>query len=568
MQLDEKETLNFRKCGEIKTSWVEGKERFYLICDFCDYIVLQLDIFEIHVNTKHKDVHKINYSEEIEDPLEARSYTDDEISISTTDICVQKIPIEGDDYLESDCTECTVELVSKDQNADTFDEDKNKLLTSALIAEYERHRLLWDSKDALAKNRKKREEALKDIAINVNHACQSNFDWKMISSQIRKMRCEIRSALLSQPFSESKRKIHNRPWYFDKVTFLHATIKYKNRRKRVPKIVSNEKPVLPFSDLTDEQNLDLIQIYSSFPNLWDVQHINYRFRNRRQESIMNMQDTLKANIGLSFSLDELQKRIYGIRHSCIQEKRRQLQCDLTNEPFKPICKYYNNIKFLEDNVGPFKCNVCEEILNGYDRYRIHLSAHTGSMPFTCPMCNHGFLTVGNFTVHLRRHTREFEFECDVCKKRYATSTDLNVHMRNHTGEKPYCCEVCGQSYRRWSFFDTHMRRHQKRPNYKCNMCSKTFYEKRKLNVHMKAHLNVRDKICNVCGKAFTSTKYLHQHKQIHSKEKKYKCKICGKNFAQYAGLSGHMKSHGTSLVSTIRNGAEGLNDLSGNKDYG
>lgn len=62
MQLDEKETLNFRKCGEIKTSWVEGKERFYLICDFCDYIVLQLDIFEIHVNTKHKDVHKINYS--------------------------------------------------------------------------------------------------------------------------------------------------------------------------------------------------------------------------------------------------------------------------------------------------------------------------------------------------------------------------------------------------------------------------------------------------------------------------------------------------------------------------
>lgn len=93
--------------------------------------------------------------------------------------------------------------------------------------------MLWDNKDALAKNRKKREEALKDIATNVNKVCQSNFDWKMISNQIRQMRCEIRSELLNQNLSESKRKIHNRPWYFDKVPFLHDNIDCKKRRKRV-----------------------------------------------------------------------------------------------------------------------------------------------------------------------------------------------------------------------------------------------------------------------------------------------------------------------------------------------
>lgn len=60
--MDENINFKFLKCGEIKTSWVEGKGNFYLICDFCDYIALQLEIFVNHVNTEHKDVHKINSS--------------------------------------------------------------------------------------------------------------------------------------------------------------------------------------------------------------------------------------------------------------------------------------------------------------------------------------------------------------------------------------------------------------------------------------------------------------------------------------------------------------------------
>lgn len=41
------------------------------------------------------------------------SYTDDEISNFTTDPCVPKIPVEGDDSSESDGSESIMEFVSK-----------------------------------------------------------------------------------------------------------------------------------------------------------------------------------------------------------------------------------------------------------------------------------------------------------------------------------------------------------------------------------------------------------------------------------------------------------------------
>ncbi|XP_037935960.1 zinc finger protein 583-like [Teleopsis dalmanni] len=428
--------------------------------------------------------------------------------------------------------------------------DDNKLHL-AIIKNYKKHAILWNNDHPMSKNRKRREEALSAITESVNKQTHTDLKSNNIADQIKKLRYKYRSELKMIKTAEAKGENYTPQWFYEKMEFLNKTIKYKKRKKRGAKALANGKISLPLSSLTESQNLKLIEIYKSFPCLWNVQHIEFRFKNSRQDAMVSMLNTIKIKMGLELTPDDLRKKLYLIRYACTQDKHRKLHCTKAGKQFKPLCTYYDEISFLEDNVGPFKCNYCDKLFNGPDQYKIHLSEHDGSMPFTCPLCNRGFKKVGNCTVHLRRHTKDYPFECKVCGKRYATTTDVNVHMRNHTGEKPYFCEVCGQSFRTWSFFNAHMRRHQKKRSYKCTICSKAFYENNKLTEHMKAHFNLRDKVCNICNKAFTSAKYLRQHKQIHAEQKKYVCKICSKNFAQYAGLSGHMKSHGTTINGVI-----------------
>ena len=311
---------------------------------------------------------------------------------------------------------------------------------------------------------------------------------------------------------------------------------------KATKALKNEKCRLPLAKLTLEENRQLIALYESFPCLWDLNHIGFRFKNQRRESLEDLLECINTQMSLNFSIEKLQKKLYHIRHAFTQDKYRQIEFE---DDFVPQCELYNDLLFLKDSVGPFKCEYCGQRFNGPDQYKIHKSSHDGSMPYSCPQCDKGFMKVGNCIVHLRRHTKDFQFECNECGKKFPTSTDLNVHSRRHTGDKPYICEVCGQNFRTWTYFDSHRRRHENNPSHKCSICLKGFYENNKLKQHMKSHLNLRDKICNICGKSFTCTKYLNQHKLTHAENKKYSCKMCGKKFSQYGGLSNHIKSHAT-----------------------
>ncbi|XP_030381556.1 zinc finger protein 675-like isoform X2 [Scaptodrosophila lebanonensis] len=319
------------------------------------------------------------------------------------------------------------------------------------------------------------------------------------------------------------------------------------RGKRGTKALTSKGSALPVPQLSHAQNRALIEIYRRCNRTWDMQDLTYRLRHIRQQANDNLLQLCRDELKLQINPKQLQRYICRIRYAYTQEKTRQLQCERDGRPYVPICPYYKQIQFLEQHVGPFKCEVCEAVINGVDGFKVHRSQHDGSMPFLCPICQRGFSRSDNCTIHLRRHTQDFHVSCDQCGKRFANTSDMQVHRRNHTGEKPYCCDVCGQRFRTSSFFDRHKRRHELRPKGKCHICGKHFFEQSVLNDHIKAHLNVRDKVCDVCQKAFTSAKYLRQHKEIHAAKKRYMCKICGKCFAQYAGLNGHMKSHGTTM---------------------
>lgn len=315
-------------------------------------------------------------------------------------------------------------------------------------------------------------------------------------------------------------------------------------------ILKPTKVTIPNIILNDTQCQVLADIYKTHTCLWDEKDITYRFGNRHKEALKSILEKYNETCGLNLAKNELQSEIVRLRKLTSIEKRQKILCKRKNIEFKPHCPYYQHIEYLEVDVSPFECTICETLFPVLGKLKVHLANHNGSLPFICSLCGHGFQLASNLTIHLRRHVQDYTYSCEICNKSFATSTDLKIHIRFHTGEKPYVCSICGQRRSTASHLFIHTLRHQNRRRHQCKICSKTFIEKGTLKDHMLSHSQVRDNICDVCQKGFKTKKHLNQHKLIHSAEKRYACTFCEKRFSQSAGLKGHMKTHGTKLSDT------------------
>uniref|UniRef100_A0A034VSX4 Myoneurin n=1 Tax=Bactrocera dorsalis TaxID=27457 RepID=A0A034VSX4_BACDO len=427
--------------------------------------------------------------------------------------------------------------------------NKNKML--AIFEGYEKRPFLWDNDLQLPRDNKKREKEIKNIAEEVGIPSE----WESIRKMIAKLSSRLRTELVRKKAYLSKGKIYTPVWYNDLTMFLKpkrkkAEVKCKTEATAIvlPATTTAKKMPMPECLLNEVQSILLAEIYKQYSCLWDETDIAYRFGNRRREAVKSVHDTFNKKTGLSLTLYDIEYEIGRLRKICSHEKRLKILCKQQNKNYRPSCKFYEHISYLEVDVTPYECSICGKIIAGVRQYKVHVASHDGSLPFKCHVCGHGFKLPSNLSVHLRRHVHDYLYKCEVCNKPCATTTEIKTHMRSHTGEKPYVCDVCGKNFRASSKMNIHMRRHENKPTHMCEICNKGFYSKWFCREHMKVHQNVRDKICNICNKGFISTRHLHQHKQIHAVEKKYACKICDKRFAQYAGLSSHMKSHGTTLV--------------------
>nr|XP_014085419.1 uncharacterized protein LOC106614276 [Bactrocera oleae] len=421
-----------------------------------------------------------------------------------------------------------------------------KKFTLELIELYRSLPALWKRKDKHFFNREYKRKQY-EILLRKYREMYPNAEQKDVRSKIYSLRTNF--------YTELKRvgaKGSSNRYYFDALSFLRTNNKPDNlllTKVKVQRTRSTINVTPPKNILTVAQNVMLAEMYKGFPSLWDETNISFRFNNRRQEALAALHEKFNNQSGKNLTPHELRKEIARLRKICTNEKKQKLLCQRESLIYKPTCAYYANIAFLEVNVQPFICTICQKLDSSLDQHKIHLASHDGSSPFKCPLCERGFQASTNFTVHLRRHVQDYIYNCEICNKALPTTTDLKAHMRGHTGEKPFVCEICGKSYRSLSQFNSHMHCHDKHRQYKCDICDKAFYKKITRDEHIKCvHQIVRDKICPVCNKAFKSTKHLRQHKEIHAVEKKYVCRICGKRFAQYAGLSGHVKTHGTTLT--------------------
>uniref|UniRef100_A0A1I8P283 Protein krueppel n=1 Tax=Stomoxys calcitrans TaxID=35570 RepID=A0A1I8P283_STOCA len=407
-----------------------------------------------------------------------------------------------------------------------------KDLTIAILAELEKHPVLWDIKDR-SHDKIIRQNGFQQIAKEVSEKLQIQIKWEDIRKRITDIRYEY-SREYDKQLKGDKCEL---PWYTEHMKFLkeniEVLIKHRYQKKKYRRLNSLEESHIPI----------IIEYYKNCEVLWQVTNIGFVVKPKKLEALKPIIQELKEKHNIDINIHDMQRRIDYINRIYSIDKEQQLKCEMENKEFVPSSKYYEELSFLSDSQGPFKCPHCQEIIQKYETYHIHLGEHTKTVPFKCALCEMRFNKLVKYIVHAKRHLRINNYHCDVCGKGYPFRAELDWHVREHTGEEPYLCEICGASFRSRHGYDNHIRRHEKRFRYECHICKYGFNHLHALNAHVKAHLNIRDILCNVCGKGFTAKKHLLRHQQIHSDIKRYKCGVCGKAFAQDAGLRAHKKQH-------------------------
>ncbi|XP_039954283.1 uncharacterized protein LOC120770767 [Bactrocera tryoni] len=442
----------------------------------------------------------------------------------------------SDKSLDEDCTESTRST-------------HNRTVLTYLLDAFRRQESLWNPQhpNYLLCNKN---ELMREISINLLLEKDVNMTADECATEIQKLRTRFRREL--RIVHEQKGLYAPKLWCFEQMEFLQKIFEDQlcdrlKKRKGViackPKIQYLKAKSIEFK--SNDDHLTFIEIYKSYSALWDVEHPDYRSTTYRNEELNQMLEEVNLMLGIDSTLEELQKTLYEMRKEFSAEKHKRLvettQNNTTPPPPPPSIIQTKLMEFLDVNLGPFRCDVCAELIKTSDQYKIHKSGHDGMQPFICTLCGKGFQIPGNLTIHIRRHKGDFPYACEVCDKKFATSTEVAIHMRSHTGERPYICSFCGKSFKTWSFYDTHRRAHLNQSNFHCPICDKAFYERNRYTDHMNGHLNIRKHVCDVCGKAYTTFANLKKHNELHLPVKKYKCDICGQRFAQFASVRWHKR---------------------------
>uniref|UniRef100_A0A1A9ZSM2 Uncharacterized protein n=1 Tax=Glossina pallidipes TaxID=7398 RepID=A0A1A9ZSM2_GLOPL len=436
------------------------------------------------------------------------------------------------DFVEVSEDECIA--LKKPRKRKPPKEDDPRVI-SVLIDLFKPHEFLWNSRHSKYNDIQLKRDTLQNITDDLNEKFKAKLKLETVRRQINVLRRDYAEEIEKRMDCLLEQEETSCLWYYDKMEFLKPIIEYKLKNRS--KINSYRVKALSESLLSQ-----LTDIYKNYNTLWDVNHLAFTIKEKRQETLEFLQKEVKQIMGLDLSTFRLERQLNHIHKAYAKDKRRKLEAETDEKEFQAYCEYFNKCDFLASNQGPFRCSNCQVLIDTYNDFQIHKSQHDNSMPFKCPECGLGFKKVNNFTVHAKRHLKVFKYRCNICDKGYPFSAELDLHMRSHTGAMPYLCSKCGEAFRTAIGYDNHIRRHEERFKYFCHICKRGFNHMTRLNDHVKAHLNVRDVICPVCGKGFTTRKYLNHHRRIHE-AKRYTCDICGKKFAQDAGLRAHKKYH-------------------------
>ncbi|XP_075165142.1 uncharacterized protein LOC142237645 [Haematobia irritans] len=304
------------------------------------------------------------------------------------------------------------------------------------------------------------------------------------------------------------------------------------------------KMKLEFKEM-NEKTTAFIDVFATFPVLYDGQHPFYGDVNGRHIALEEFSNILKTQHNMNVNEDSITNIIEQLQSWYYKTKQRaekeQSNITKSEEQYFKKCRQFLPVERLRER---FVCVVCKNNFNLRHNLQTHLFKihQIGQLPFGCEQCEMKFESRFALVAHVRRIHIGKTYTCNFCDKKFAVPAELKSHLTVHSAEKPHTCEVCGRSFRLKSQLNYHdAATHKKLRAFKCTMCPKDFLRKRHLTDHIKTHLNIKDKICETCGKGFSNCHSLIRHRQIHSEVKKFACKLCDAKFHQFVGLNGHMK---------------------------
>ncbi|XP_078662538.1 uncharacterized protein LOC144906271 [Branchiostoma floridae x Branchiostoma belcheri] len=192
----------------------------------------------------------------------------------------------------------------------------------------------------------------------------------------------------------------------------------------------------------------------------------------------------------------------------------------------------------------FVCEVCGKSFRKYQKYRFHMSVHSGVKPFQCKTCGASFRQAGGLKSHIRLHTGEKPYQCSICGARFRHCGTLSQHMRVHTGERPYKCDFCGKRFTQLGHLQRHTRIHTGERPYECETCHARFTQKEGLREHRRIHTGERPYKCDTCGARFTQSNQVRRHAILHQQGDKRPLRATKRTAAEAAAGGGSEQPEG------------------------
>ncbi|KAL7745694.1 hypothetical protein ACLKA6_009900 [Drosophila palustris] len=473
---------------------------------------------------------------------------------------------------------------------------KDRKMIQFLIHSYKRNPFLWDHSHAQFRDRVKRARFLDWIVLEF----KNRFNISLAKDAITRKWDNLRTVYKRECNRMALEKTNiSTLWYFKELHFLNELYSYNSKMSdAVVKETSYRRRFSAiWNDTSTAKLLVMVKRYQCFYNRFDP---DYRSKERRGEGLQQMAMELQQLIDVTTI--QISKRISQLRFDYSKQKMERLNAERMGRKFIPNYIYYDQMSFMDDDIPPFKCEHCGEIVQTLRELDLHMLSHQPSLGggYYCNVCSIQFNNADEFENHKQLHLgagNEVKFNCELCTASFREKSNYDEHLRRHNdelflptlalnhsildsagcdadaadadssavsgggnavvgdddelfapdGSKPFACEVCHRTFASPGHLNAHRVVHQDERErcYKCDypQCSKSFVSRHSLFDHLKQHYSNEEFKCDICGKSFKSTKNLQNHKQIHDKVKRYVCQICGSAFAQAAGLYLHKRRH-------------------------
>ncbi|SPP89898.1 uncharacterized protein LOC117591405 [Drosophila guanche] len=457
---------------------------------------------------------------------------------------------------------------------------KDRKMIQFLIQSYQRNPFLWDHSDAQFRDRVKRARFLDWIVLEF----QGRFNISLAKDAITRKWDNLRTVYKRECNRMALEKTNiSTLWYFKELHFLNEVYSYNSKMSdAVVKETSYRRRFSAiWNDTSTAKLLSMVKRYQCFYNRFDP---DYRSKERRGEGLHQMAIELQQLIDVSTI--QISKRISQLRFDYSKQKLERLNCDRAGRKFIPNYIYYDQMNFMDDDIPPFKCQHCADIVQTLRELDLHMLTHQPILGggYYCNVCNIQFSSAEEFESHKQLHLgaagSEGKFNCELCTASFREKSNYDEHLRRHN-EELFLPTLAlnlnhsilessgpadsgsgsgnGRKRRRRSAVqsaDESVEDHDDQQDgqgdgevkpFGCGVCQRSFATPGHLNAHRIVHQDERERSykCDYpqCNKSFMARNSLFEHLKLHYSNEEFKCDICGKTFKSTKNLQNHKQIH-------------------------